>query len=299
MLKKYGVEERSISDDGNCFYYSLLDQLLNNKIGYFRDESGKTKELDAKALRSIAVNHIRNNKDEYKDFIDCDFEDYLESHLKDKVQADEIIQIALSRELGVNIVTINSNHQGNDNLVITKQGDNKPNLYLHRIERKDGAGHLSGHYNSLMPIENNQKFKELQSQILSEPLDKKANEPSKINLIHQIDIVEEVDKKKIQTQIEEDRKFAEKLSISYDIEDNRDKLSHSDVESRKIIDKLAKLANHELDPEIKKLLVEDFRRNLQNPQNNPETLVNELSKYFSVPKTLGAGRGGVGGSNSK
>jgi hypothetical protein len=107
IKEKYGMGIKDVPNDGNCFYHALSDQ-LPEKL-----------KVTPEALRELAVDHIKNNKELYPDWlIEASSQDrpkerggplnnidnYVKAHSQDKEYADQIIISALSRALDIDIV---------------------------------------------------------------------------------------------------------------------------------------------------------------------------------------------------
>lgn len=124
---KYQVKK--IKRDGNCLFRAISDQLKR-----FKDKP----QFSSQELRSIAVNHIKDNMPEYQNFIEGDIVQYCENMEKEGVWGGEQEIRALAEYLSYQIKVIQSEH-----LLAPYGNPNHPIIYL--------AYNGNTHYDSLIP----------------------------------------------------------------------------------------------------------------------------------------------------
>ena len=289
-LQDLGLKRKPILGDGNCFYYTILDQLKNNGITHYSD-GNQAKKLDHTSLRKIAVDYIKKNPELYTDDVcaasSCDRpkelggpfktkEEYIEAHSKDKEYADQVINTSLSRALGVNLVTIqqDTTQQPDYPTIIQKQGKDKHTLYLYHVNRN--------HYESLRPNKDDTNFKELEDLVAKAPIDEVKTPAGKVHLMTQ-EAYDSSIKKNPEKNKDATVQFQSKTAKH--IEDSSEVIIGDLAKAESIIDTIAKEAGHKIDPSLKTLLAEDLQYNLHHKEN-PQMLVKNLYEYMKELKAL-------------
>lgn len=221
--KNYGLIKKKMPGDGNCFYHAMLHQFKRNGIEHYKDDSG-THYLTVQSLREIATNHIKNNPEIYRVLIATDgnigfssLEKYVEAHSDSEKRewADQVIESALSRALRVNICTLSNIKDMSP--VIHMQGSDT-NIYLL---------HSGNHYDSLVPIKDDQKFKELENRVKNTALDDRRHEIVNVgNVSLQKADVQESDSQEL---IDQDSNSKKLIDIVKEI---RDKVEKVEVEEK-------------------------------------------------------------------
>lgn len=143
--RAFGYDCKDMKQDGNCFFHAIVDQLALQQLsclGRNHDE-----------LRVIAINHMLDHLDEYKDFLDehdGSMQQFMSHNLEPGIWADHLIISALANALSVNIVIIRS-----DGAI--------PNLFLQKNPATTlTIGHEVGHhYQSLIENKSLNKTKSL------------------------------------------------------------------------------------------------------------------------------------------
>jgi hypothetical protein len=285
-LQDLGLNRKTILGDGNCFYYTILDQLKNNGITHYSD-GNQAKKLDHTSLRKIAVDYIKKNPELYTDDVcaasSCDRpkelggpfktkEEYIKAHSKDKEYADQSMVVALSKAIGINFVVISQ--EPNKDVEIIKQGKDKHTLYLYYVN--------GNHYESLRPNKDNANFKELDDLVAKASIDEVKTPAGKVHLMTQeaydLSIKKNPEKNKDATV-----QFQSKTAKH--IEDSSKVIIGDLGKAESIIDTIAKEAGHKIDPSLKTLLAEDLQYNLHHKED-PKMLVENLYEYMKELKAL-------------
>lgn len=145
LLAAHGLRLHPVKADGDCLFSALLHQL---------EQSGQQQPLaaaGARGLRRLAVQHLRDNRDDYQDFIDggsVAFDDYCQRMETTSAWGSHLELQALSRQLQlpVRVFTAKNGvtHIGRDDL----PADVAPlSLTFH-----DHYCALGEHYNSVAPL---------------------------------------------------------------------------------------------------------------------------------------------------
>lgn len=133
--EKFGLTCFDVPEDGNCLFRALLDGCDSLKIQPPSDSN-------TESLRQIAVNHIRKYLDIYSPYITEAPAEYLLKMSQDKTWGDHLTMLAISRELNINIVTIQSDGQ---TPTIIKQPNAKHTLFLgYEVDRHYQSLHITG-----------------------------------------------------------------------------------------------------------------------------------------------------------
>jgi hypothetical protein len=117
---RYGHRCKDVPGDGNCFFHAILDQL--QRIDPIAYHATTTKEL-----RERTTQHVFDHFDLYRDAIDDDPNIFMSKIVQDRVWADHIMILALSRTLNMTLVIIRDD--GADPTVI-RQNDSEKIIYL-------------------------------------------------------------------------------------------------------------------------------------------------------------------------
>ena len=111
QAKRYGFTIRNVSGEGNCFFHVIMDQFFNLNPNE-QDDFNDLKKLTHQQLRSRAIAHITDHSEEYQSFFDetdgKDFHSFVDKLMEDRAWAENILAIALSRALKINLKIIRS-----------------------------------------------------------------------------------------------------------------------------------------------------------------------------------------------
>ncbi|KAH3710384.1 hypothetical protein DPMN_069862 [Dreissena polymorpha] len=92
--------------DGDCQFYAISNQLTT--VGVYQN---------AASLRENAITHLEKHRYYYKDFVQGDMYQNLESMRQPAIYGDHLTRVALSRELNCNFLILNSEGIDNTRLV--------------------------------------------------------------------------------------------------------------------------------------------------------------------------------------
>jgi len=127
--KKWELTCKDMKHDGNCFFHAIADQLT------LRTEKKAETHV---TLREKAIDHILGNSNVYKNFIDEDFNIFINKNVENRAWADNVMITALARTLNVTIVILRSDHA---HPTIIKQQKPSATLYI--------GYEVGSHYQSL------------------------------------------------------------------------------------------------------------------------------------------------------
>lgn len=87
--------------DASSFYTAMIDGLHQLNHGAYAN-------ITVDELRTVAFNHVSNNRDFYELFIDGDMACYLKDIMRAETSPDQLVITALSREFNMTFYTLNS-----------------------------------------------------------------------------------------------------------------------------------------------------------------------------------------------
>lgn len=114
LPEKWGLTPVEVSRDGNCLFYAISHQISLNQRFFASQYTHQT-------LRALAVSHLSQNKETYKNFysmpdsrkehfsLDQFMDENFQKLSQNEVWADDYSVLALARELNVTIVIIPTN----------------------------------------------------------------------------------------------------------------------------------------------------------------------------------------------
>lgn len=128
---RFGYDLQDVSGDGWCFFHAVRDQLRHK---------GLYQEFTPSMLLETAVTHMRKYREHYAPFYHGNLETYFTQLKAKKVWPDEYVLRALSRELGLTLAIVRSDHK---QPTIIKPETSVATLYL--------GYQVDEHYQSLLP----------------------------------------------------------------------------------------------------------------------------------------------------
>lgn len=155
LAKNYSFECCDVSGDGNCLFHAVDAQFKLRKI---------FNKYEPDIIRNMVVKHIRSHKDDFAEFIDEDFDRYLEKMRVDRTWGGEPEIRAIMEIFKVNIVVFSDKQQ---EPIIYNDHNNE-------LRKTIYIGHISEvHYQSLIDIASTNKFtanrRNLNKKIISRP----------------------------------------------------------------------------------------------------------------------------------
>lgn len=130
-LQDYNLRIRDVSNDGNCLFRAVSDQLYGSEDAHLK-------------LRERACDYLVEHKDHYQYFIDDEqsFDDYISEMRRDGVWADNLELQAISMSCSVNIRVHQSGKPSYD--IRNHSGKSAPVIHL--------SYHFGEHYASVRPL---------------------------------------------------------------------------------------------------------------------------------------------------
>lgn len=99
VASHYGLQCEDVDRDGNCFFHAVATQ-LKQRLGL---------DVSHDDLRRLAISHILENADLYKDFFkDQEVDTFIEDNIHEGQWADHAMILAIAREFDINIAIVRS-----------------------------------------------------------------------------------------------------------------------------------------------------------------------------------------------